>query len=49
MPHVDGFANLLCSTSGRTGRNRQLRTLLCDNNPAMTQGGPRVRDTLVVI
>ena len=49
VPHVDGFANLLCSTSGRTGRNRQLRTLLCDNNPAMIQGGPRVRDTLVVM
>ena len=46
---VDGFATLLLRTSRRTGRNRQLRTLVTTGNPAMETGGPRVRDTLVMM
>ena len=49
IPTVSGVTTLLEQRSRRTGRNRQLKNLLMSNNPAMENGGPRVRDTLVMM
>jgi hypothetical protein len=49
ISNIELFKSLLASYSPRTGYQKQLRTLVTTGNPAMEAGGPRVRDTLVMM
>jgi hypothetical protein len=49
LQDVQDFESLLHAQSQRTGGMRRLRTLLTLGNPAMDAGGPRVRDSLVMM